>query len=115
MSDNLAEKRGTQFFFDLVRLTTEALVATGIDAEQARKAALQVAEQARETYGGEQLYIPKGLALVVSERDREIWRKYNGSNHFALAKEYNLTVRQIYSIIERVRAEEFHRRQLGLW
>lgn len=113
--DTSNEPRGTQFFYDLARLVGEALTMAGSDPEQAREIGLQAAEHVRQTYGGEPIYVPKGLSMVVSERDREIWRKYDGTNHYRLAKEYCLTTRQIYNIVARVREEDFQRRQMGLF
>jgi len=110
-----AEKRGVQIFADIARLITESLLAAGLAAEKARQLGLQAADHVRKNFGGEQVYVPKGLALVVSERDREIWRKFNGGNQHQLAKEYHLTERQIYNIVARVREEEFRRRQMGLF
>lgn len=113
--DKPNEPRGTQFFYDLARLVSEALTSSGADPEQARQIGLKASEHVRQTYGGEPIYVPKGLALVVTERDREIWRKYDGTNHHRLAKEYKLTTRQIYNIVARVREEDFQRRQMGLF
>ncbi|WP_027714917.1 Mor transcription activator family protein [Desulfuromonas sp. TF] len=110
-----SEKRGSQVLFDLARLVTEGQIEAGAEPEQARTIGLKAADQVRRTYGGEQVYIPKGLALALTERDYEIWRKFTGSNSFALAKEYGLTERQIYSILARVRDEEFRKRQMGLF
>ena len=36
-----------------------------------------------------------------SQRDDEIWRKFNGKNHAELAKHYRLTVVRIYQILAR--------------
>lgn len=113
--DTPNETRGTQFFYDLARLVSEALEPSGIAPEQARQIGLQAAEHVRQAYGGQPIYVPKGLYLVVSERDREIWRKFDGNNYHQLAREYDLTLRQIYSIIARVREEDFQRRQMGLF
>lgn len=109
------EPRGAQFFYDLARLVAEALAAAGLSSEQARQIGLQAAEKVRDAYGGQPIYVPKGLHLLVSERDREIYRRFNGRNHHSLAKEHGLTVRQIYSIVARVREDEFQRRQMGLF
>ena len=106
-----ADKRGVQALLDIASTVTAALVELQIAPDQARDIGLLTADSFRSTYGGEQLYIPKGLVLALSERDREIWRKYTGANTFALSKEYDRTERQIYSIIGRVRAEEDNKRQ----
>lgn len=113
--DNLTEARGMRVLLEIAQDVTDALIAGDVAPELARAAALRAADNVRERHGGEQLYIGKGQALLIGDRDREIWRKYDGTNHRGLAKEYNLTVRQIYNVVARVREEEFNRRQLGLF
>ena len=109
-----AAKRGVQALLDVAQVVTEALVADGVEAGRARELGLIAAEKLRDVYGGDQVYIPRGLALLLSKRDLEIYQAFNGSNHFALAKEHSLTERQVYNIIERVRREMFARQQPGL-
>lgn len=109
-----AEKRGIRFLLNIARINTEALVDRGIDQEQAREIGLLVAEAVRVEHGGEPIYVPKGLVLVISARDREIWSKYskyNGPDILTLAKEHDLTERQVYSIVARCREEDFNARQ----
>ena len=112
--EEFAEKRGVQALLDVAQVVTDALVADGLEAGRARELGLLAAEKLRDVYGGDQVYIPRGLALLLSKRDLEIYQKFNGSNHFALAKEHGLTERQVYNIIERVRREMFARQQPGL-
>jgi Mor family transcriptional regulator len=113
--DNLAEKRGVQILMDIAQVVTDSLVADGLDAGKAREIGLAAADLVRQSYGGEQLYVPKGLALIIGPRDREIYGKFNGANCFALSKEYGVTERQIYNIIARIRAEEFRSKQCSLF
>lgn len=56
-----------------------------------------------------------GRRHLVSARDRKIYKKFNGSNYTALAKEHSMTERQIYNIVARVRQEEFERSQMKLF
>jgi Mor family transcriptional regulator len=111
MMDQPTDRRGLQILYDIADTLATGLASSGVAKNQARELARQAADMVRHTYGGEQLYIPKGHALTLCERDREIWRKFNGSNTLILAKDYDLTARQIYSIVARVREEEFHQRQ----
>ncbi|PLY02751.1 MAG: transcriptional regulator [Desulfuromonas sp.] len=114
--DNLNEEtRGVSLLLTIADAGQEALVEAGIAPEIARAAALKAADRVRERHGGEQLYIPKGVAIALSERDWEIWREYNGSNSFVLAKKHKLTERQIYNVISRCRAEHDRRNQMPLF
>ena len=82
--------------------------------ESAAPLALDLAEGLRAEIGGSQPYLPKGAHYEITQRDREIYGRFNGHNHDALARAYNLTPRQIYTIIERVGRAEFARRQAVL-
>lgn len=81
------------------------------DDAQAAALALELTEGLRAEIGGSQPYLAKGVAYELSERDRQILAKFNGNNHDALAREFDLTPRQIYSILERRIREEVARRQ----
>lgn len=108
-------RQGMEALLEIARIVQEQLQADGIPTDQARKVALTAADQVRQNYGGTEVYIPKGLALVLSERDRQIWDEFNGDNYHALAKKYDRTERQIRHIISRVRDEHDARVQLGLF
>lgn len=54
-------------------------------------------------HGGETLYIPKADAIIRIIRDKRIRASYNGINAQALAREYGLSERQIYTIVEGAR------------
>lgn len=111
---NQPHEKAPPILSDLVEVLTEALIEERIPADQARQASLVAVDHMRETWGGDRFYMPKGLSLVLSKRDREIYRKFNGANHFSLAKEFGLTVRQIQNIIAKIRDEDFARSQPGL-
>ena len=108
------KRRGVQTLLDLAQVVTDALVEAGVEAERSREIGLLAAERLRATYGGDQMYIPSGLALALARRDLQMYAEFDGTNQGPLAKKYDLTVRQVYNVIERVRAEERARQQLGL-
>ena len=82
-----------------------------MDPEQARKAAEVAVEMIRENAGGGVLYVAKGHLWAITETHRRIYSRFNGSNHFQLAKEFNLTERQIYAIVARCQEEKFNKEQ----
>ena len=115
MENNLAEKRGVQLLMDIANVATESLKEFGVDDKKAREIGLEVADMIRQTYGGEQPYIPKGIALIIGKKYREFYSKFNGDNLAVLCKEHGFTLRHGYNIIARIRDEEFRSRQLGLF
>ena len=65
---------------------------------------MKAAEHIRTHWAGQPIYIPKGAAYEFSKRDVEIFNRFNGRNHSALAREYNLTVMRIYQIVKAIKA-----------
>ena len=100
---------------DLADQVATRLCERGIDAERAADIGFEAAEHIREHWGGQPIYLPKGVQYDFSRRDLEIFDRFNGHNHAELAKEYNLTVMRIYQITKAVRAELIKKRQGALF
>ncbi|NVO00012.1 MAG: hypothetical protein HXX17_11855 [Geobacteraceae bacterium] len=65
--------------------------------------------------GGTGVYVSKGHLWFIDETHRHIYSRFTGSNHAQLAREFNLTERQIYNIIAAIGEQEFQRRQPNLF
>lgn len=100
---------------DLAEQAEERLAATGCDPAQAAEMGARLAQHMNQFWGSGQLYICKGKHYEISLRDREIFRRFNGDNHYWLAREYDLTVQHVYRIVARVGAEERAKRQARLF
>lgn len=97
---------------DLIdKATPEISERMGLTTEQARQAVFIVAEVIRKDWSGDGIYLPKGLAYEISKRDREMYAKFTGTNHAQLARQYDLSVRQVYARIALVGEQEYKRRQ----
>lgn len=80
--------------------------------DDAAKVAAEMAIEAIKSHvGGTAIYFSKGHFYAVTEVHRRIYSRFSGNNHAQLAREFNLTERQIYSIVASVGQEEFERRQ----
>ena len=113
---NISSKRpGMEALLEIARLVQEQLQSDGVDAVKAREIALKAADHVRINYGGTEVYISKGIALVLHDRDWKIWREFDGYNQRELATRYDITPRHVYRIVERCRDEEFLRRQMNLF
>lgn len=84
-------------------------------AEDARKRAELAMSKIQAIAAGTGIYVAKGHLWHVNEVHRRIYRRFTGSNHAALAREFDKTERQIYNIIAAVGAEEFERKQIKLF
>lgn len=93
---------------DLRTFLVADLQKMGLDKD-CERIALAVTERIRNCWGGEQLYLPKGRLLKISNRDRAIEAEFNGQNTRELRKRYAITERHLHRIVSRVRAERRNR------
>ena len=112
------EKRGK--FSTLLAELADQIAAGYIEElkftpEEARRAAELAMEMIRAHAGGGALYIAKGHLWAVTKKHRMIYRRFTGANHAALAREFDLTERMIYSIVANVGREEFDKKQCKLF
>lgn len=110
-----AENHYPEVLQDLCDQVSLMLVKAGLGAEKAAEIGFATSEHIREHWGGQPIYIAKGVQYEFTRRDLEVFEKFNGHNHAALAREYNLTVMRIYQIIKAVRAELMRKRQGALF
>ena len=75
-----------------------------MDAHRAHIISRKISQYLSHHWGGQ-----------LDERDKQIYADFNGSNHAALAKKYDLAVQQIYKIIKIARQYDLTQRQQGLF
>lgn len=100
---------------DIVETVRDMLVAAGADQVKANDIAFAAAEKIRFKWGGTNPYVSKGQEFELDRRDREMWRRYNGTNRLALCREYEITEQRFYQIMRRMNEEEIERRQMKLF
>ena len=81
----------------------------------AREAVFEVCEIIRKEWSGDNLYLPKGCAHDLNQRDLEMYRAFTGNNHSELGKRYGITTRQVYERLSLIGAAEFNRQQQWLF
>lgn len=112
----MTDNRAAELIADVEDQVAACLVSVSqIDRQSARVTARQVAAHLSKHWGGQLLYIPKNHLGRLSERDEEIWRKFTGNNHAALAIEYDLTMQQIYKIVREAAARHRAKMQTDMF
>lgn len=114
MSDPAAAEY-PEFLADLSAQFTELLVSRGIARSLAADLGREAADLVRARWGGIEVYVPKGRSFMLSQRDREIWEKWNGRNVVELCREYGLSEQRIYQILDAMREQEAAKRQHKLF
>lgn len=111
----MAESTYPELLRDLADQVAVKIAELGVDVEKCADIGFAVAEHIREHWGGQPIYLPKGVQYDFCMRDLQVFERFNGHNHAELAREYNLTVMRIYQIIKAVRAELVKKRQGALF
>lgn len=63
-------------------------------------------ESIRREYGGDQVYIGKGLHFRVEKMRQAVRERWNGTNTDQLAREFEVTPRRIYQLATELRGRE---------
>lgn len=109
-------ERAAELIVDLEAQVAACLVSvSAVDKQAARITAKQVSQYLAKHWGGQLIYFPKNHYGQLSERDKAIWQKFNGKNHAELAREYDLTMQQIYKIVKAAAAAERAKNQQDLF
>ena len=86
----------------------------GVGEEFLPKALFEMAESIRHTIGGTSVYISKGQAYDLSERDEAIYQQFTGRNYQALAVANDLSEMTVRTIVNAGRLRDQKRRQGAL-
>lgn len=98
---------------DIGSIVAGGLVSLGLDAPQVQAGAFAITEAIRRECGG--TYLPRGKSLELSQREEQIWQKFDGTNYTMLAKTYGLCEVQIRNIVRRARDRLRKREQRTLF
>ncbi|MDC8015180.1 Mor transcription activator family protein [Tahibacter soli] len=75
----------------------------GFDDEKAARDASERAVLIADYLGGSVIYLPRGDALRKAVRDSEAYRRHDGRNTDALAREYGMKTTKFYELLARER------------
>lgn len=101
---------------DLAARVQQILIEkAAMDKGLAEHLGFEIARDMAETWGGQNIYVPKGLEMALHSRDEQIWSEFNGHNHNELARKYKISAQWVYTIVKRMRALEFAKRQPKLF
>ena len=117
---DIFDEKAPEILADLAKHIETQLLAkvkqtAEFNAELAKQIGIEVASHIAQNWGGEVIYIPRNLILLLSERDRKIFNEFNGTNHRELARKYNVSMQWIYQIVKKITKEEIARRQFDMF
>lgn len=74
-----------------------------ISPELAEAHGNEVAMQMAAIWGGQQLYMPKGIHVQASKLHQQIFEEWTGRNHREIARKHNLSLAFVYKVVKRMR------------
>lgn len=90
------------------------LVAHSLPGCAADEIARAITEHIRHHFGGQTIYVPTGRWFDARQEWELIWAKFNGKNVTDLARSFNKTESQIYSILRQMREKKLRELQPDL-
>jgi Mor family transcriptional regulator len=98
------KKSGHEFLAFCAAIIEQQLQAAGLTSRRASETALRVMDEARQFFGGDSIYFPKGRP-DADERAAEVHALWQGGATVAdIAARFNCTTRWVYSLLGRERA-----------
>lgn len=96
---------GNELTAHLAAVLGHQLMGEGIDTKRAEDISLNVMEEIRNQYAGQNVYFPQNAKAKTSERDLEIYERY-ARNELTIAQivhEYGISIQWAYHILRTVR------------
>lgn len=111
-----ADDRYPEILRDLAQHLQQHLeLHRGMQPAEASTLAGEVTELVRRHWGGQQIYLSKGQGYEAMHKYLQIWEAFTGDNYAQLARENNLTERQIRNIVSRMRELNTKRTQRDMF
>ncbi|AAQ59153.1 Mor transcription activator family protein [Chromobacterium violaceum] len=99
---------GAEITASLAAVIGQSLQKRGLTEHDSDDIALEVMQEVRRTYGGQNLYFPLEQGQSISERDAEIYQRYTKGELSVqeIALEYSISLQWAYHIIRTVRVKQ---------
>ncbi|MBK3440762.1 DNA-binding protein [Pseudomonas sp. FSL R10-0765] len=108
--------RGTDLLSEAVAPIAEVIQqALGVNAELAESTSVEITMLFAHLWGGQVIYVPKGVLIQASKMHQKIFDDWTGRNHHEVAKKYGVSVQYVYRIVKRMRLAIISRDQPDLF
>ncbi|MBN3263205.1 Mor transcription activator family protein [Pectobacterium brasiliense] len=112
MTEPQFRSKGPELLVELSQHVADTVkTVTELDPQTAEQVGNAVAKHMMTVWGGQNVYFPMGISWRASQRDLQIYEEFDGRNHSALAKKYNVSLQWIYKIVRTMRKEELQAKQ----
>jgi len=99
-----SQRHWPKSMMEMADVLENAFAQNGHAPEEATHLASTAIEALAFLAGGRIFYLPKGKALKVALKHRQIYQEFNGTNVSELAKKHDLSSAQVYKIVKQQRS-----------
>lgn len=93
--------KSNELLIDLAQhIASDLKALLKLNAYQAEEIGSHIAKRMSAHWGGQNIYFPMNLSNKISQRDTQIYKEFNGTNHSELARKYGVSLQWIYKIIK---------------
>lgn len=93
-----------ELLVDLGEQLGKQLEALGLSPDLASEEAFKLTEFVRKHWGGQDVYVPKGLHLELAEKYRVVYETWKAEGfHPGLPRRFDLTMQRLRQIVKAVR------------
>lgn len=93
------------------QVSVAARETLGASEDVAGALGTDVAMRMIELWGGQQLYMPKGIRIEAARLHQQIYDDWKGRNHRELVRKYGVSLQFIYRVIKIMRRADLNTRQ----
>ncbi|APC14561.1 DNA-binding protein [Pseudomonas frederiksbergensis] len=105
---------------DLLSETIEPMAkviqeSLGVSADLAEATSVEITTLFAHLWGGQVVYVPKGVCIQASRLHQKIYDDFTGRNHHEVATKHGVSVQQVYRVVKRMRLAIIARNQRDLF
>ena len=108
--------RGTDLLSEAVEPISRVIQDTlGVQPELAEATSVEITALFAHLWGGQVVYVPKGVCIQASKLHQKIYDDFNGRNHYQVASKHGVSVQHVYTVVKRLRLSAIARDQGDLF
>lgn len=112
----MSTMRGGDLLTEAVDPIAKALQESlGVSADLAEAASVEITMLFAHLWGGQVVYIPKGVSVQASKLHQLIYDDWTGRNHSEVATKHGVSVQYVYRVVKRMRLAVIARNQHDLF
>lgn len=108
--------RGSDLLSETIEPMAKIIQETlGVTNELAEATSVEITTLLAHLWGGQVVYVPKGVCIQASKLHQKIFEDWTGRNHHEVATKHGVSVQHVYKVVKRMRLAVIARDQHDLF